>query len=67
MGMYAECARSQHSCCHYVLFYSEYIIMLNVPGHAIQSPLFFFFFFLPDENLIYRNENLMHVISCQRG
>ena len=37
MGVHAECDRSQHSCCHHVLFYSEYIIMLNVPGHAIYG------------------------------
>ena len=37
MGVHAERDRSQHSCCHYVLFYSEYIIMLNVPGHAIYG------------------------------
>ena len=37
VGVHAECDRSQHSCCHYVLFYSEYIIMLNVPGHAIHG------------------------------
>ena len=37
MGVHAECDWSQHSCCHYVLFYSEYIIMLNIPGHAIYG------------------------------
>ena len=37
MGVHAECDRSQHSCCHYVLFYSEYIILLNVPGHTIHG------------------------------
>ena len=46
VGVHAECDRSQHSCCHHVLFYSEYIIMLNVPGHVIHGviiiPLFFF-------------------------
>ena len=68
MGVHAECDRSQHSGCHYVLFYSEYIILLNVAGHTIHGVIITsFFLFLPDENLIYRDENLMHVISCQRG
>ena len=35
--LFAERDRSQHSCCHYVLFYSEYVIMLNVPRHAIHG------------------------------
>ena len=63
VGVHAECDRSQHSCRFYVLFYSEYIIMLNVPGHAIHGviiPFFFFFFFFTDLNTLFTGTK----ISC---
>ena len=65
VGVHAECDRSQHSCRYYVLFYSEYIIMLNVPGHAIQCviippPPFFFSPFFTDLNTLFTGTK----ISC---
>ena len=71
VGVHAECDRSQHSCRYYVLFYSEYIIMLNVPGHAIHGViipfLFFFFFFLPilTHCLQERKSHARHLLSTR--